>query len=511
MVSRVFARSLVFLTFVLASTPVPDAYASSHAGGARLTSESATSDEPARDPTGSPSSTPPSSSTPPPSSVPPGAAPPSSVPPGAAPPVPADATERPVSDPVPPSRQSDPPSKGKSDNASSGAKSSPVPVTPQAPRPPVFNPAELTAPSLPSDSAVNAPPAQPDILVSSDSPAAANQAAQQAQTLGLALISQDNLNSLNIVLSKFRSPQGVPSAQALAQLRIAAPGILADVDTAYILQDKKSDPKHYGRALLSWPNGAANCKVSGSIGMIDTAVDAKHPAFESRQIVQKSFVPADYESADTKHGTGVAGILLGLHPKGNIEGYVPDARLFSASIFYDGRGQSSTSTELIVNALDWLGSRFVSVINLSFAGKGDVILERATQISASQNRVLVAAAGNFGPKARPAYPAAYPHVLAVTALDNRKKLYKSANTGDYIDFAAPGVDIWTTAPKGKGAFRSGTSFASPAVASILLALGAVSNAADARQRLASSVIDLGQPGRDPLYGYGLVQAPESCE
>ena len=242
------------------------------------------------------------------------------------------------------------------------------------------------------------------------------------------------------------------------QLRNASPGVVADLDTAYVLQNS-GDPKRYGRALVSWPENPSGCTVTGSIGMIDTAVDVKHPAFQGRQIVQRDFVPKEFDPADLKHGTGVAAILLGQHPKGSIEGYLPQARLFSASVFYGGKGQSTTNTELIVNALDWLGSRFVSVINLSFAGKGDVVLEQVTEISASQNRVLIAAAGNFGPKAKPAFPAAYPHVLAVTAVDSRKVLYKAANTGDYIDFAAPGVDIWTAAPKGKGAFRSGTSFA----------------------------------------------------
>jgi len=507
MTYRVFVRSLFAVMFVVAVSQHSQTHASSHsAGGARLSTGSATSDDATRDPAGAPSSAP--SSAPPTSSDPAAGTAPdpagssSAPPPGTA------------ADPATSPRPSTPEEKTPADDRSKASKSpparSPVTVKPEPPRPPVFNPAALTAPDLPSDSPTDSGPVEPDILVSSNSQADAAQVAQLAQTLGLTLISQDALNSLNIVLSKFRTPQGLPSVQALAQLRTASPGVVADLDTAYILQNGGADPKRYGRALLSWPETPTGCAVTGSIGMIDTAVDAKHPAFEGRQIVQRDFVPEEFDPADSKHGTGVAGILLGGDTKGNIEGYVPQARLFSASVFYGGKNQSTTSTELIVNALDWLGSRFVSVINLSFAGKGDVVLERATEISASQNRVLIAAAGNFGPKAKPAFPAAYPHVLAVTAVDSRKVLYKAANTGDYIDFAAPGVDIWTAAPKGKGAFRSGTSFASPAVASILLVLGSTSSGDSARKRLMSTVVDLDQPGRDPLYGYGLAQAPKSC-
>lgn len=508
MIYRVSVGILLALVLVVVAAQYSQSHASAHAATSSTFSSGSTKpDDPKPDPAGTPSSTPPPSSAPPSSGDPTGR--PSSDPSGSS------STPRPApSDEPAPSRPSTPPETSPDGDRSRAPKSrpdsSPVPVTPQAPRPPIFNPAELTAPDLPDSPGRNSGPVEPDILVSSDSQADAVQVAQQAQTLGLTLLSQDALNSLNIVLSKFRSPQGVSSAQALAQLRAASPGVVADLDTAYILQTGSSDPKRYGRALISWSDNPTGCAVTGSIGMIDTAVDVKHPAFQGRQIVQKEFVPEGYDAADPKHGTGVAGILLGQYPKGDIEGYVPQARLFSASVFYGSKTQSTTSTELIVNALDWLGSRFVSVINLSFAGKGDVVLERATGISASQNRVLIAAAGNFGPKAKPAFPAAYPHVLAVTAVDSRKTLYKSANRGDYIDFAAPGVDIWTAAPKGKGAFRSGTSFASPAVASILLMLGSTASGEDARKRLMSTVVDLDQPGRDPLYGYGLAQAPKSC-
>jgi len=512
MAYSVFVRCFLPLMLLIAGAQHAPSHATAHtATGPTFSAGSTEPEDPKPDPAGTPSSAPPSpSSTPPSSSDPTGA--PTTDPSGSStPPRPGTADE-----PSTPSRPSTREEKSPSDDRSTAPKStapkspparSPVTVKPEPPRPPVFDPAELTAPDLPSGPGG---PVEPDILVSSNSQADAQQVAQQAQTLGLTLISQNALNSLNIVLSKFRTPQGLPSAQALVQLRNASPGVVADLDTAYALQQSGADPKRYGRALLSWPDTPTGCAATGSIGMIDTAVDVKHPAFQGRQIVQRDFVPEEFEAADSKHGTGVAGILLGQYPKGNIEGYVPQARLFSASVFYGDSKQSTTNTELIVNALDWLGSRFVSVINLSFAGKGDVVLEQATEISASQNRVLIAAAGNFGPKAKPAFPAAYPHVLAVTAVDSRKALYKAANIGDYIDFAAPGVDIWTAAPKGKGAFRSGTSFASPAVASILLMLGSTSSGDVARKRLMSMVVDLDQPGRDPLFGYGLAQAPKSC-
>src|SRR3546814_4413372 len=77
---------------------------------------------------------------------------------------------------------------------------------------------------------------------------------------------------------------------------------------------------------------------------------------------------------------------------------------------------------------------------------------------------LVAAAGNEGPHAAPVFPAGYPSVLAVTAVDASLQPYRHANRGDYIDLAAPGVDVWSARRGQGGRYNSGTSFAAPFVA-----------------------------------------------
>jgi subtilisin family serine protease len=126
--------------------------------------------------------------------------------------------------------------------------------------------------------------------------------------------------------------------------------------------------------------------------------------------------------------------------------------------------------------------------------------------------IMVAAAGNNGSTAEPAYPAAYPDVIAVTAIDAEKHVYKYANRGGYIDFAAPGVRIWTASPGG-GRYQSGTSFASPYV-SVLSALAVAEGQRpqpdDIRALLLQDVIDLGAPGRDSTFGWGLVGTEARC-
>jgi len=90
-------------------------------------------------------------------------------------------------------------------------------------------------------------------------------------------------------------------------------------------------------------------------------------------------------------------------------------------------------------------------------------------------------------------------------------VYSQANSGPYIDFAAPGVKIWTAVPGG-GKFQSGTSFATPFVA-VLVGLAVQKSNIDTRAvrvGLAKQSADLGAPGKDPVFGFGLVTAKPSC-
>jgi subtilisin family serine protease len=126
--------------------------------------------------------------------------------------------------------------------------------------------------------------------------------------------------------------------------------------------------------------------------------------------------------------------------------------------------------------------------------------------------VLVAAAGNGGPGAKPAYPAAYNQVVSVTALDGKKRVYKYANRGNYIDFAAPGVNVWTPA-RGGGKLQSGTSFAVPFITSLVALLIHGGNPPDPdllRAKLRRYVQDLGRRGKDIDYGMGMVYVRPPC-
>jgi subtilisin family serine protease len=123
--------------------------------------------------------------------------------------------------------------------------------------------------------------------------------------------------------------------------------------------------------------------------------------------------------------------------------------------------------------------------------------------------VVVAAAGNGGADAPPAYPAAYDDVLAVTATDSADSLYAQANQGTYIDIAAPGVDVLSPSLDSAYSMTSGTSFAAAhvsGVVALMLSRNPGMKPADIRRALKAGAADLGKPGIDAEFGAGLVDA-----
>ena len=108
---------------------------------------------------------------------------------------------------------------------------------------------------------------------------------------------------------------------------------------------------------------------------------------------------------------------------------------------------AESTTFNILKGINWAVGQGVRVINMSFAGPKDPSLERALKAAYDRNIVLIASAGNAGPKSPPLYPGADPNVIAVTATDVDDKLFVGANRGKYVSVAAPGVDILVPARK----------------------------------------------------------------
>jgi subtilisin family serine protease len=176
----------------------------------------------------------------------------------------------------------------------------------------------------------------------------------------------------------------------------------------------------------------------------------------------------DGPSPPEPHGTQIAGILAA---HAELKGVAPEVKLLSVRAFRSGKKIPAQSTSFqLLKGIDWAFDAGAKIMNMSFTGPKDPLLERIVKAAAEKGVIFIAAAGNNGPKGAPVYPAAYPEVIAVTATDDKDKLYVRANRGDYISIAAPGVDIIAPALKGSYKLSSGTSMAAAHVSGVVALL-----------------------------------------
>ncbi|MDP5063844.1 MAG: S8 family serine peptidase [Haliea sp.] len=255
------------------------------------------------------------------------------------------------------------------------------------------------------------------------------------------------------------------------------------------------------RNVLHFPAGMDDLELR--LGMIDSLVDTAHPSLQNANIHSKAFATAG-AIMPAFHGTAIASIFTGRDA--DFIGLAPSSELYAAAVFEQDRERGEiASTVSLVRALDWLISSGVDVVNISLAGPPNRLLEKALSRAASRGVLILAAAGNGGPMAKPMYPAAYPSVMAVTAVDSHGRVFRLANRGDYVDLAAPGVGLLHARSGGGYATSSGTSFAVPFVATAAARLRLLMPYEDVREALLSSVQDEGAPGRDDIYGYGVLR------
>ena len=265
--------------------------------------------------------------------------------------------------------------------------------------------------------------------------------------------------------------------------------------------------------MIGWKMAAHSCPAGTTVGMVDTLVDVKHPALREVNVELIPSVATGRRVASPAHGTAIAVLLAGRRDAPT-PGLLHGVRLIAASAFHrDARGHDAADAFDLARAIDALAVRGAGVINMSFAGPANVILRHVVEAARARDIVLVASAGNAGPRAAPLYPAAYDAVVAVTAVDRRSRVYRQANAGAHVDFAAPGVRLWTAGAGTKGRFRSGTSYAAPFVSAAFATARArepKKNVAELIDAMAGRAADLGPPGRDATYGWGLVRADADC-
>jgi subtilisin family serine protease len=238
------------------------------------------------------------------------------------------------------------------------------------------------------------------------------------------------------------------------------------------------------------------------VAVIDSEVDAAHP--ELAGAVTANFESSDDAERPHSHGTGMAGAIAA---RRNLLGIAPQVGLLTVRAFGTRGNDAEGTTFYILKGLDWAAAQNARVVNMSFAGPSDPRLRDALQKAYARGMVLVAAAGNAGPRSPPLYPAAYPDVIAVTATNSDDALFPGANRGKYIAIAAPGVEVLAPAPDGGYQFTTGTSVAAAEVSGVvalMLERNPALTPAEVRRILMATAKDLGPKGRDPEFGAGLV-------
>jgi subtilisin family serine protease len=256
-----------------------------------------------------------------------------------------------------------------------------------------------------------------------------------------------------------------------------------------------------------------SCGSDARIGMIDTGINDAHDTFAGADLEVHRLAPEEFDASRALHGTAVASLLVG-DPATRAPGLVPGARLVAVDAFYRRGSDERADAFTLIDALAFLAEQDVQVINLSLAGPENAALARVIDwLVFERDIVVVAAVGNDGPRARPAYPAAYAPAIAVTAVDRDGAIYRRAVRGPHLDLAAPGVNIWVAASISGARHKTGTSFAVPfvsAAAAHLRSLRPDLKASEVEEVLRSLAEDLGDPGPDEIFGAGRLSLDVPC-
>ena len=339
------------------------------------------------------------------------------------------------------------------------------------------------------------------------------QADELARRHGLVRLESQNFPLIGGTIGLFRVTDRRPVETARGELATEAGVRSAQPNFRYVLQEQKQeqkavtegDPAQYALAKLRLPE--AHTLAHGAnviVAVIDSGIDVRHP--ELAGAIAASFDALGSKEGPHVHGTGIAGAIVA-HAR--LMGSAPAAKILAIRAFGVAHSGAESSSFVILKGLDYAASHGAQIINMSFAGPKDALIERGIAAVAAKGIVMVAAAGNAGAKSPPLYPAANENVIAVSATDDQDRLFSASNRGGYVAVAAPGVDIFLPAPDDKYQMTSGTSF-SAAYVSGIAALALERNPAlkpdDVRAILMKTARDLGAPGRDDLFGAGEADA-----
>jgi Subtilase family len=342
---------------------------------------------------------------------------------------------------------------------------------------------------------------------------------EQADALGrrhrLRRLGSQNFPLIGATIGLFQITDGRSAEAARRDLATDAAVRSVQLNYRHFLQEQQAaptegDPAQYVVAKMRLAE--AHTLAHGTnvrIAVIDSAIDTSHPELSSSVI--KAFDALGSSEGAHVHGTGVAGAIAS---HGRLIGSAPGAQLLAIRAFGKGKVGEESNSYVVLKALDFAAANRAQIVNMSFAGPKDPLIERSIDALAGKGIIMIAAAGNAGAKSPPLYPAANPNVIAVSGTDAQDKLFTASNRGSYIAVAAPGADIFLPAPDQKYQMTSGTSFSAAyvsGVAALMLERNPALKADELRAILTRTARDLGSPGRDDQFGAGEADAFAATE
>src|SRR6516162_9173491 len=332
-----------------------------------------------------------------------------------------------------------------------------------------------------------------------------------ARRLGLTPLGAQSLTLTGGRLFRFRLGEGRQVADAVRALEAEKLGT-AQPNYVYSLQQNAasaptlpaSDAAQYAvsklrlRDVHRWSVGK-----DVPVAVIDSQIDAAHPDLAGA--FGEQFDAGGKTDKADNHGTGMTGAIVA-HRR--LLGVAPGARILAVHAFTpDQQNSAQATTQHVLAGIDWAIEKGARIINMSFAGPYDPMLQLALKKAHDKGIVLIAAAGNAGPRSQPLYPAADENVIAVTAIDADDRLLPQANQGPHIALAAPGVGVLEPAANAGYQLTTGTSVAAAhvsGVAALIIARKPDIDFASLEKILFSTAKDLGPKGRDSQFGFGLV-------
>lgn len=337
---------------------------------------------------------------------------------------------------------------------------------------------------------------------------------------GFTIIERISFDGIGLVTFRLVPPPQTDLDAAATILRQAYPAATVDFNHIYSVA---AGPRRYAATAIGMARPQHSCPATTSslrIGILDSGIDLDHPALQGARfrVTEKSFIAAKGGPDPGNHGTAVAALLAGDSADPSFSGLLWENTIFAAEVLRETGSGTTGTAHMLLAGLNWLSLNNTDIAVLALSGRFNRVVELGLTGAADRGMVLVAAAGNQGPRKPVAFPASSKWVYAISAIDAEENLYERANRGPEIAFVAPGVDIWVARKGGGGLYRSGTSFAAPhAAAAIatyldtatrrdLSGVTAISARDALRRRIASDSRDLGTPSHDDSFGWGLLQA-----